>query len=323
VRKFLQRPEAVVAILLVLVFWAEAAFTPHFFDIRYLLNRTALSAETGLLALGVTFVIITGEIDLSIASTMALVACALAKMAGSMPIPVAIVLALVLGGLLGAFNGLLVAKAKLPSFLVTLGTMALYRGIAQAWMSSSSTALPASLQGADMLDLPLVGIPLPFGIVLVFAVLLGLVLHRTVVGRWVYAVGINERAAFYSGVPTRAVKFWVFVLVGVLAAIAALLIDSRLGIARFDHGRGMELDAITAAVLGGTSIYGGRGTIFGTVLALLLIAVIQTGMTLANVSAGVQLTVVGTLLVFAVALTAATGRLAVRKPAGVAPANGE
>ena len=322
-RKFLQRPEAVVAILLVLVFWAEAAFTPHFFDIRYLLNRTALSAETGLLALGVTFVIITGEIDLSIASTMALVACALAKMAGSMPIPVAIVLALVLGGLLGAFNGLLVAKAKLPSFLVTLGTMALYRGIAQAWMSSSSTALPASLQGADMLDLPLVGIPLPFGIVLVFAVLLGLVLHRTVVGRWVYAVGINERAAFYSGVPTRAVKFWVFVLVGVLAAIAALLIDSRLGIARFDHGRGMELDAITAAVLGGTSIYGGRGTIFGTVLALLLIAVIQTGMTLANVSAGVQLTVVGTLLVFAVALTAATGRLAVRKPAGVAPANGE
>ena len=308
-RKLLQRPETIPAILLILAFGAGILQSPFFLDFRYLLDRTTLSAETGLLALGMTFIIVTGNIDLSVASNMALVACAVAKLAGSgLSLPLVIVLALVLGGLLGAFNGLLVAYAKLPSFLVTLGTMALYRGIAQAWMSSASAALPDSFKGADKLDFPGLGVPLPFGIVLVFALLLGLMLHRTVVGRWVYSVGINERAAFYSAVPTRAVKFWVFVLVGVLAGIAALLIDSRFGVARFDHGRGMELDAITAAVLGGTSIYGGRGTILGTVLALLLIAVIQTGMTLANVSAGIQLTVVGTLLVFAVALTTATGR---------------
>jgi len=315
-----KRPEIVPAILLVVAFAIGLTLSPNFGDVRYLLDRTSLYAETGLLVLGMTFIIVTGNIDLSVAANMALSACLFAKLCkAGIPLPAAILIALLIGAIMGAFNGLLVAYAKLPSFLVTLGTMALYRGIAQATVSSASVVVPASFGGLDRLDLPLVRIPMPFGIVLVLAIVLGLVLHRTVAGRWVYSVGINEDAAYFAAVPTRSVKLWVFVMTGILAAGAGLLIDSRLGVARFDHGNGLELDAITAVVLGGTSIYGGRGSILGSVLALLLIAVIRTEMGLLNLSAEIQMTVVGTLLIVAVGLAIAAERFSVRKPAGVKP----
>ncbi len=141
---------------------------------------------------------------------------------------------------------------------------------------------------------------MPIVIFLVFALILALLLHRTVLGRWIYALGINERAAFFAGVPTKRVKLIVFALSGLLAGIAGLMLNSRLLVARYDHARGWELDAITAVVLGGTSIAGGRGTIFGTVIALFLMGVLRTGMGVANVKAESQLAVVGVLLVGAV-----------------------
>ncbi|MBX3119868.1 MAG: ABC transporter permease [Fimbriimonadaceae bacterium] len=326
-RKFLQRPEAIPALLLPIAFGIGILLSPFFLDLRYLLDSTSLYAETGLLVLGMTFIIITGNIDLSVASSMALVACTVAKLTDSgMPIPAAMIIGLAVGGLLGAFNGLLVAYAKLPSFLVTLGTLALYRGIAQAWMGAASVPLPASFVGLEKLDFPLLGVPMPMGIVLMIALILGLVLHRTITGRWIFAVGINENAAYFAAVPTQAVKFWVFVNAGFLAAVAGLLIDSRLGVARYDVAPGLELDAITATVLGGTSIYGGRGSVLGSMLALFLIAIIRVQMGLANISAEVQMTVVGTLLIVAVAITMLTSRLggnSRRVVAGVKASSGE
>lgn len=326
-KKLLANPVTVPAFLFVLAFAVGALRSDYFLDVKYLLESTALYAETGLLILGMTFIIVSGNIDLSVASTLALVACVVAKLsAAGLPMPVAALLGLITGCLLGGFNGLLVAYAKLPSFLVTLGTLALYRGLAQALMGTESVKLPDSFVGLDRLDIPLIRTPVPSAIVLVLALVLGLVLHRTIWGRWVFAVGTSEEAAYFSGVPTRRVRFWVFVLAGFLAAVAALTIDSRLGVARFDHARGLELDAITAVVLGGTSIQGGRGSILGSILALMLIFVVRVQMGLANVTAEVQMTVVGTLLIFAVAVTNLTSRLTVRKPAiraGVAAPSSE
>jgi rhamnose transport system permease protein len=143
----------------------------------------------------------------------------------------------------------------------------------------------------------------------VLAVILGIVLHRTTFGRWVYAIGTNEEAARYSGIPTGRVKSLVFTLSGFLSGLAGLIMVSRLSVARYDHARGWELDVITAVVLGGTDIFGGRGSMFGTVIAYLLLIFLRTGMGVANIKAESQLAVIGTLLIVAIVISNLTGRL--------------
>jgi rhamnose transport system permease protein len=299
-RRLLHWPELVPAVLLVVAFIGGALASRFFLDANYLLDRTTIYAEIGLMVVGMTFVIICGQIDLSVASTLALVACVTAKIAVHQSIGVAIVVGLGLGAALGAINGALVAYAKMPSFLVTLATLALYRGIAQALLGSESIPLPPKFTGVHEVYLPY-PIPVMLVLVVLVAVILGLVLHRSVFGRWLYATGSNEQAAEFGAVPVARVKFTVFVLSGLLAGIGGILMDSRLGVARFDHAKGFELDVITATVLGGTSIYGGKGSMLGALLAFFLIFFVRTGLGLANVTAEYQLTAVGTLLVFAVA----------------------
>jgi rhamnose transport system permease protein len=295
------RPPIVPAVLVVLAFVAGAIASPFFLDVRYLLDASSLYAETGLLVLGVTLVIVAGQIDLSVAAIMALVACVVAKMlAAGLPVPVVLAAGLGLGAGLGLINGWLVAYLRLPSFVVTLATMASFRGVAQVLMGAESQRLPAGLVGIDYAKVPGTPIPVPLAMVAVFSVAIGVLLHRTVFGRTIVAVGTNERASTFSGVRTERVKLLVFMLSGLLAAVAGMMIDSRLGVARFDHGKGLEVDVIAAVVVGGASIYGGVGTVLGSVLALLLIALIRTGLGVANVGAEYQLAAVGTLLIVAV-----------------------
>ncbi len=299
-KKIFARTETIPAILLVCAFIAGAMQSKYFLDVRYLLDSSTLYVETGLLAIGMTFIIVSGNIDLSVASMTALVACVTAKlMASGWSIPAGCAAGLGLGLVLGGFNGILVAKVKLPSFVVTLATMAVYRGIAQVLLGAESAKLPANFVGLDIMHLP-GHVPLPLVIFLIIAVILGVVLHRSLFGRWVVAIGTNESASYFAGLPTAAVKISVFALSGFLAAVAALMMNSRLGVARFDDARGLELDAITAVVLGGASIFGGKGTMLGTVLALFLVAVLRIGMGVADVKAEYQLAVIGTLLVVAV-----------------------
>jgi rhamnose transport system permease protein len=231
---------------------------------------------------------------------------------------ITILLSLALGGLLGAFNGVMVTKMKLPALAVTLATLALYRGAAQVLMGDDSrpklawsrdVIFPEWFTGIHRVYIPGTPIPVPLVLFIVLAIILGIVLHKTTFGRWVYATGTNELATRYSGIPTERLKVILFALSGFLSGLAGLIMVSRLSTARYDHARGWELDVITAVVLGGTDIFGGRGSMFGTVAAYFLIIVLRTGMGVANVKAESQLAVIGSLLIIAILVSNLTGRL--------------
>ncbi len=308
-RAVLRRPEIASAVLLVVAFIVASATNKTFLDVGYLLDTTSLHAETALMALGMTLVIISGNIDLSPAANLALTACIVARLSAHGLSPVLLVVAaIVIGGGLGAINGALVAYGKLPSFLVTLATLALYRGGAQALTGPESVKMPNALTGAD--QLLIAHLPFPLVVVIVFECIVGVFLHRTIFGRWIYTVGLNEGAARFSAVPVARVKFWCFTLLGALAGLSALLMVSRLGVARYDLASGQELDVITAVLLGGASLSGGRGGVVGTMLAVALVAVVRTGMGLKDVEADYQLAVIGALLVGAALATGGLEKLA-------------
>jgi rhamnose transport system permease protein len=301
VRSFL--PEVVTVILLIIAFIVGASLSPYFLDVPFLFDSTTLYIEAAIMVLGMTFVIISGNIDLSVASTLSLVATVMAVLHVelNMPMGAAISISLILGTLLGALNGWLITRLRLPALTVTLATMALYRGLAQILLGDHSLSkFPEWFVGLDRITVPGTSIPIVLVIFFVFALILGLILHKTVFGRWVVALGTSEDAARYSGIPVERVKIAIFALNGFLAAVAGLIMVSRLAVARYDHARGLELDVITAVVLGGTSIYGGRGTLFGSVIAVFLVGFLRTGLGVANVKAESQLAVVGTLLIIAV-----------------------
>lgn len=286
-------------VLLIVATVLAGLLIPNFLDLAYLLDKSTIYIEVGLLALGLTFVIATGNIDLSVGSNVALTACLTSLvMQNTDSVIFGVLFACFVGCVLGTFNGVLVAYLKLPSFLVTLGTMAAFRGAAQAAMGPDSVSLPQSFRGLD--QSLLFGVPWPLVLFFAVALVLGPVFHRMVFGRWVVSVGTNESASRYSGLPIERTKILAFALTGLMAGIGAVLIDSRLAMARFNVGMGMELDAITIAVVGGAAIQGGTGSIPGTVVALFLIVVTKTAMGVANVKPEYQLTAIGALLVLTV-----------------------
>lgn len=295
----MKRPEWIPAILTIFVVLLFAKMSTDFRDIQYLLSNTTIFAETGLLAIGLTLVIISGNIDLSVGSSLILTSCLVAKFTNqSTPVLVSVFLALLIGTLLGTVNGLLVAYAKLPSFLVTLATMALYRGIAQAMLGASGADVPSQMKGLDRATL--FGLPYPLIIFLVCALIVGLVLHRMILGRWLFGIGTNQEAAHYAAFPVQWATVSAFAITGFLIGIAALMLNSRLGVARYDMEPGIELKAITIVVAGGTAISGGKGAMLGTVLSWLLLYFVRTGMGVTNIKAEYQLTIIGLILIFSV-----------------------
>jgi rhamnose transport system permease protein len=315
-------PELITFMLLLGAFAVGAMLSDVFLDAGYLLDSTSLYMEIGVMALAMTLVIISGNIDLSVAANLALtsVICARLHADAGMPISAALVLGPMFGALLGLFNGLLVAKLRLPSLTVTLGTLALYRGLAQVLSGDHSIGgLPEWFIGIDRRYAG--PFPMPLLVFSVLAVATGLVLHRSVFGRCLYAIGTSEPAARFSGMQVDGVKLAVFVISGLSAGIAAVMMLSRFGSAQYNRAMGDELAVITAVVLGGTSIFGGRGSILGTVAALLLLGIIRRGMGLADIPETSQLVVTGALLVAAALLARAgewTGRLRTRRGAPLA-----
>jgi rhamnose transport system permease protein len=245
------------------------------------------------------YVISTGNIDLSVGSNVVLTACLTAKLiqAGTPP-ALGIALGILIGTGLGVINGILITQTQVPSFLITVATMAVYRGIAQALMGSASASIPEAYVGIDTITFA--GLTVPLLLLLATALLSAFIFSRTIFGRWMLALGSNASAALYSGVPVKRVTFLVFSIAGLASGIAAVLMDSRLGLARHDFAKGFELDAITMVVIGGTAIRGGDSNIVGTLLAFILIGLLRTTMGIANVTAEYQLTAVGILLIFAV-----------------------
>ena len=277
--------------------------TPRFLTLANLMIIVTQVTINALLAFGVTFVIITGGIDLSLGAIVALTSVATASFAhpDTYPLAVPLGIGLLVGLAFGAFNGVVITKGKVPPFIVTLGTMTIGRGLALILskgrpISNLSDAFNY-LGGGQLL-----GIPLPIVFLGVVFIICTLLLRKTIMGRYVYAVGGNEQAARASGIRVNQVKMFVYTLGGGLAGLAGILLTSRISTGQPNVGIGFELSAIAAAIIGGTSTSGGVGTIPGTLMGALLIGVISNGLDLLNVSSYYQLVVMGLIIIGAVLL---------------------
>jgi len=278
------------------------ALSPFFLTSGNFANLLAALMEVAIMALPLTLVIILGEIDLSVESMAGLSSAALGFMwAAGVPLQVGIPIVLLIGALGGALNGFLVARGGLPSLVVTLGTLALFRGMALIILGPRGISdFPPAFTTLGFGKVPGTDIPWPFVVFLALALVLGVVLHRTWIGRQVYAIGRNAGTARFSGVRVARVRISLFVVTGMIAALAGVILTSRLSSARADAGTGMTITAVTVVLLGGASIFGGRGTIPGTVLAVLTVAVMQNALRLAHVSVEVQSIALGLLLILSV-----------------------
>jgi len=296
------RPETMTLILLVIGIFAGSQLSPFFLDVSYILRSFTLYSELAIVALVLTMVIIVGEIDLSPAANMALSACVFAwAQASGVPIPFAMLIGLASGLAMGALNAFMVIGLQLPSIIVTIGTLTLYRGLAQVLAGDKSIRVPEWFIGVD--KIMLAGIPLPVVLFIVLAIGLGIVLGGTIFGRNIYQIGTNEIAARHAGIRSARIKAGLFLLVGLVSAVAGIMTASRLGSVRYDIALGGELQMVLMAMLGGTYIFGGRGTILGTFLAAWLLVIVSTGMIVANVLPAVQLVVLGSLLIVAIIAT--------------------
>lgn len=297
------RPESMTFVLLILATIGASWLSPYFADVRYIMESFGYYSEYAIVALVLTMVIISGEIDLSGASQMALSAClfGLAYEMG-MPIPAAMLVSLVSGIIMGAFNALLVIRFKLPSIIVTIATLILYRGLAQVIAGDKSIGdFPAWFIGIDFKYL--LGIPIPVIIFTVVAIGLAVVLGTTALGRQIYQIGTSPVAARHAGIRVNRIKTGLFIAMGITSSIAGMLTASRLASVRYDLANAAELQMVLIVMLGGTYIFGGRGSILGTFLAAWLMAILSTGMMVANIQINAQLTVLGLLLIVSIIAT--------------------
>jgi rhamnose transport system permease protein len=256
-----------------------------------------------------TFVIVTGGIDLSVGSILGLGAIMVGVFWHNvgMPLPLAMMAAVVVGGLCGLGNGLIITRFKVPPLIATLATLALYRGLAEGISQSRSVrGYPEWFFRLGQGDVA--GIPTQVWILVLAALAAGLVLSRTTFGRSTYALGANEIAARFSGVAVDRTKLLIYTASGLAAGVAAVIFVSRVSTTRSDMGTGLELDVITAVVLGGTSIFGGKGTIIGTVLGLILIQALRNGLALAGVKGDGTIVVIGAVLILAILVSNLLGR---------------
>jgi ribose transport system permease protein len=297
-RIFLERYVLLWVILALAVL--SASISPAFLKIQNLLNILWQSSFVGIIAIGLTFVMVAGGIDLSVGSLTALAGGIMVLIINQISIPVAIVTGIGFGILMGFLSGLLITKGRIAPFIATLGTMSIFRSVtlylanggefrSQNW---SYTAIGMGEVG---------GIPIPVILFLLYGVFAWILLQHTRFGRYVYAVGANERSARYAAVNVSRIRILTYMLSGLSVGISAVIVSSMLNsVSSSTTGLGFELDAIAAAVIGGTSLAGGRGTIWGTVLGTIVLSIISNMLVMLNVSVYLQGTVKGLIIVAAV-----------------------
>lgn len=273
-----------------------------FLTITNIFNVLRQISINALLAFGLTFVILTGGIDLAVGSILALSGALTAGMLASGMDPwLAVLAGLAAGALMGTANGVLIAKGKVAPFIATLATMTVYRGLTLVYTEGRPISFDS--EGFSLLGKGyFLQIPIPVLWMLLSFILLYFILKNTPFGRHVYALGGNEEAAMLSGVRTNRVKVWVYSISGLLAGLAGIILTSRLNSAQPTAGTSYELDAIAAVVIGGTSLAGGRGWITGTLIGAMIIGVLDNGLNLLNVSSFYQQVVKGLVIVIAVLL---------------------
>ncbi len=292
-----------VAFAALLVVFSLAS--PWFLSVDNFLNIGRQTALVSIIAIGMTFVIIARQIDLSVASTLALsgMCAGLAMQHVGNSWIIGALVGVGTGGLVGLLNGILTTRLSIPSFLVTLGTLSAARGLAMMLTDTKPVIITNDVFFAVFGEGHILGIPVPIAWTLLAVVLGILLLHYSVYGRQIYASGGNPTAALYSGIYIKRVTTIAFVLTGMLAGLAALVLAARSHAARPDVVQGMELDVIASVILGGCSLFGGRGNIIGTLLGSLIIGTLNNGLVLLGVSSSLQLVIKGGIIVAAVAFT--------------------
>jgi len=302
--------EVVLVSLIALLYAGFGAGIDGFLSPYALADSTVNISERSILALAMAMLVIAGEIDLSIAATMALASLAmgLAMQAGA-SLPLMLAAGLATGAACGALNGWLVTQRGLPSIVVTIGTLSLYRGLALVLLGDQAiTGYPEALSTlgngtlGDVFGLAWLIVPVEFGIAALFAAAVAVWMHRTVHGRRVYAIGSNPVAARFSGIAVDRYRFGLFVFAGIAAALAAVLLTGRIGSTRPNLASGWELDAITIALLGGVAIQGGRGSLVGVLLAAVLLGAFTFALGMLNVPGIVMSMTIGGLLIAAMVL---------------------
>lgn len=288
--------QVILAIILAIQMKVLGNMSPHFLDMRNLLDLSTHLAETGIIAIGMTFIIMTGGIDLSVGSLLAVCGIVFGYTAKSHGIAAGVVAALGAGLVGGLLNGALVAWARLPALVVTLGTMALYRGVAMVISQGAPVSgFPKEFAWLGRGEVGMV--PVQLIIWCALAVVGMVIADRSRAGRTVIAVGDNPLAARYAALPERSITLALYVGTGLLVAIAGLIYTARVSTAKADAGMGLELEVITAVVLGGTAITGGRGTVLGTFIGVLILGLLRSGLSLAGVATVYQTILSGAILI--------------------------
>lgn len=279
------------------IFWI---LTPHFLTVSNLVNIVQQTSINAIIAVGLTYVIITAGIDLSVGSILAFAGVVLGSaLNAGVPIILAIGAALVVGMLCGAVNGLLIAYGKLPPFISTLGMMSVARGAALIY-SDGRPISGFSSEFRFIANGEILSIPAPILIMLLIYLVAHFILTKTRLGRYIYAMGGNEEAAILSGVNVKVYKTIVYSIGGLLSGLAAVLLTARLNSAQPIAGLMYELDAIAATVIGGTSLMGGEGKVAGTLIGALIMGVLRNGLNLLGVSSFLQQTIIGSVIIIAV-----------------------
>jgi rhamnose transport system permease protein len=259
-------------------------------------------APIALIALPMTLIVISGEIDLSVASILGLTSAVLGQLwYAGLSLQLILALAVLLGGVLGAVNGVFVTRFGLPSLAVTIGTLALYRGLAFVVLGDRAVAdFPTDWTQGMVAAIP--GTPVPWAVLVIgaLATVFAVALHHTPIGRGLYAIGNNAEAATFAGINVARTKFWLYVVTGAVSGLAGVFWTFRYASARADNGAGLELAVIAAVLLGGVSIFGGRGTLVGVLAGVLLLGTVRNALQLADVATDTLTVVTGALLIASV-----------------------
>lgn len=301
-KEWLIEQKSLIALLFLVV--VVSFLNPNFFTVDNLLNILRQTSVNAIIAVGMTLVILTAGIDLSVGSVLALCgAFAATLVAMEVPVLVAVPTALLAGAALGAISGIIIAKGKVQAFIATLVTMTLLRGVTMVYTDGR----PISTGFTDTADTfawfgtgYALGIPVPVWLMVVVFAGAWYLLNHTSFGRYVYAVGGNESATRLSGINVDRVKIGVYAICGLLAALAGIIVTSRLSSAQPTAGMGYELDAIAAVVLGGTSLMGGKGRIMGTLIGALIIGFLNNALNLLDVSSYYQMIAKAVVILLAV-----------------------
>lgn len=296
------RWDVIVTALLVAIFLGGSATSPSFARIGNLSFALGDLGEIALIALAMTMLVVAAEVDLSVASVLGLSSALVGAMwDGGWAIETIIPLVVVVGAVCGLVNGLLVTRLGLPSLAVTIGTLALYRGLAYVVLGDRAIAeFPQQYASLAVDDVPGTPIPYPVALFILLAMVTGVVLHATGFGRSLFAIGAQEEAAFFAGIRVKRIKLMLFVLSGTVAAFAGVVYTLRYGSARADNGVGIELAVIAAVLIGGVDFDGGKGTLGGVIAGVLLIGLLRNLLMLGDVSTEIQSIVTGLLLIISV-----------------------